>query len=146
MSTEERLQILEEGAKGLNAGDWDAYGRVFAEGVIVRSPGQEGPAVGRAARVQVVRGLMEAFPDGVVEVTGTFGQGDLMCVGCTFTGTHTGPLEGPDGSIVPPTNARVDFPYCLVMRFEGGEVVELHEYYDQLELLVPLGLLQPAGS
>jgi hypothetical protein len=32
------------------------------------------------------------------------------------------------------------------MRFEGGEVVELHEYYDQLELLVPLGLLQPAGS
>ena len=146
MSTEQRLHVLEEGAKGLNAGDWDAYGRVFAEDVVLYSPGQQGPARGRAARVKLVRELMEAFPDGVVEVTSTFGQGDLICVECTFAGTHTGPLIAPDGSTVPPTNARVDFPYCLVMRFEGDEVVELHEYYDQLEILMPLGILEPTGA
>jgi ketosteroid isomerase-like protein len=146
MTIEQRLHVLEEGAKGLNAGDWDAYGRVFAEDVLVHSPGQGGPVKGRAARVQVVRELMEAFPDGVVEVTGTFGQDDFICVECTFAGTHTGPLAAPDGSTIPPTTQRVDFPYCLVMRFEGDEVVELHEYYDQLEILMPLGVLAPAGA
>jgi hypothetical protein len=32
------------------------------------------------------------------------------------------------------------------MRFAGDEVVELHEYYDQLEILMPLGLLRSAGA
>jgi ketosteroid isomerase-like protein len=146
MSTEARQHLLEQAVKGMNARDWEAYGRVFAEDVVVSTPGASEPVRGRAARVQSIAALMEAFPDGIVETTRSFATGDLNCVECMFIGTHTGPLTAADGSVVPATNARVRFPYCVIMRFEGDEVVEVHEYYDQLELLLPLGLMKPAGA
>ena len=140
MSTEERQNLLDQEVKGMNARDWETCGRVFAEDVIVSTPGEPEPVRGRAARVRSIEDLMEAFPDGVVETTRSFAHGDLVCVECMFAGTHTGPLKAADGSIVPATNTRVSFPYCVIMRFEGDEVAEVHEYYDQLDLLVPLGL------
>ena len=30
---------------------------------------------------------------------------------------------------------------CMVCKFEAGEITELHEYYDQLDLLMQLGLM-----
>lgn len=144
MGTEERQHLLDQAIKGLNARDWDAYGRMFAEDVVVYSPGSREPALGRAARVRWVEDLIQAFPDGVVEVTGSFGQGDRLCAEFAFAGTHTGPLKGPGGT-VPPTNARVEFPYCITYVYQGDEAVEIREYFDQLELLMPLGLLKPAG-
>jgi len=146
MSTEERRQLLDQAVKGMNARDWGTYGRVFAEDVVVSTPGEPEPVRGRAARVRSIADLMEAFPDGTVETTRTFAVGDLVCVECMFTGTHTGPLKTPDGSSVHATHQRVRFPYCVIMRFEGDEVAEVHEYYDQLELLLPLGLMRPTGA
>ena len=145
MSTAERQHLLDLAIKGLNARDWDAYGRMFAEGVVVYSPGSKEPSTGREARVQWVRDLIEGFPDGIVEVTGSFGQGDRLCAEFAFAGTHTGPLKGAGGT-VPPTNARVEFPYCITYVYESDEAVEVREYFDQLELLMPLGLLQPVSS
>jgi ketosteroid isomerase-like protein len=145
MSTEERQHLLDLAIKGLNARDWEAYGRLFAEDVVVYSPGSAEPSRGREARVRWVRDLIQAFPDGTVEITGSFGQGDRMCAEFLFAGTHTGPLETP-GGVVEPTNARVAFPYCISYVYEGDEAVEIREYFDQLELLMPLGLLAPAGA
>jgi ketosteroid isomerase-like protein len=144
MSLEGRLHLLEQAIKGLNARDWDAYGRMFAEDVVVYSPGSREPSRGRAARVQWVVDLIGAFPDGVVELKGAFGQGDHLCAEFAFAGNHTGPLKVPDGE-VPPTNARVEFPYCIAYDYEGDEATEVREYFDQLELLMPLGLLRPVG-
>jgi predicted ester cyclase len=145
MSTEERVHLLEQAIKGLNARDWEAYGRMFAENVAVYSPGSKEPSMGRAARVQWVVDLIRAFPDGIVELKTTFGQGDHLCAEFAFAGTHTGPLKTPGGD-VPPTNARVEFPYCIAYDYEGELAAEVREYFDQLELLLPLGLMKPAGS
>ena len=32
-------------------------------------------------------------------------------------------------------------PYCMVMKFKDGQVSELYEYYDQLNLMTQLGLI-----
>lgn len=145
MGIEERRHMLEQAIKGLNARDWDAYGQMFAEDVAVFSPGAKEPSIGRAARVQWVIDLIEAFPDGAVELKGMFGEGDHLCAEFAFGGTHTGPLKTPGGD-VPPTNARVEFPYIIAYEYEGDLAREVREYYDQLELLLPLGLMKPAGA
>jgi predicted ester cyclase len=88
----------------------------------------------------MVQGIMDAFPDGQVEVERAFGQGDLGCLQVRFEGTHTGPLAGSGGAEIPPTGRRVEFPYCIVVRFEDGKAVELDEYYDQLDLLTQIGV------
>ncbi len=145
MSVGQGERLVERALQALNDRDWDSYGRVFAEALVTHAPGLPAPTKGRAARVLWVQGIIQAFPDGRVEKKQSFGQGDWLCAELMFAGTHTGPLQGPGGSAVPATNRTVRFPYCLVLRFEGAEVTELHEYFDQLELLTQLGLM-PARS
>ena len=141
MSIERYELAVDQAVRALNARDWETYGQLWAQSLVTHAPGLGEPAKGRDARVQWVQGLMEAFPDGRVEKKQSFGHGDRLCVELTFAGTHKGPLLGPSGNATPATNKRVRFPYCLILKFDGGEVTELHEYYDQLELLTQLGLM-----
>ncbi len=114
-----------EAAQAINERDWDAYGDLFSEDLVMQTPSLPGISKGREARVALVKGIMDAFPDGNVEMVRSFGQGDWACLEVRFTGT----AAVSDGEEAPVT---VDFPYCIVMRFEDGKVAELNEYYDQL--------------
>ena len=71
----------------------------------------------------------------------SFGKGDWACLEVLFTGTHTGPMQGADGAVIPATNKSIKTSYCMVMKFEGGLVSELNEYFDQLGWLAQLGLM-----
>ncbi len=135
-------RFVAEGERSINARDWEAYGRLFAESLVMQAPGLPEPMRGRDARVKMVQGIIEAFPDGQVEVRRSFGQGDLGCLEVIFTGTHTGPLASSGGETIPATDKPLRYPYCIVMKFENGEVTELNDYYDQLEILKQLGLMQ----
>lgn len=134
-------RFVEIGESSIGARDWEAYGSVFAEDLQMVTPALPGITIGRNARVQFVQGIVESFPDGVVEVQRYFGKGDWACVEVLFTGTHTGPMPGADGSVIPATHKSVKWPYCMVMKFEDGLVSQLFEYYDQLDLLNQLGVM-----
>ena len=45
---------------------------------------------------------------------------------------------------VAPTGRRVQLPFCVVAKFEGGKLAHEHIYWDQASLLVQVGLLDPA--
>lgn len=132
--------FAEEGARAIQAGDWEAYGRIFAPDLAMTAPGLSETMRGREARVQYVQGIMRAFPDGTVEVQNAFGHGDWACLQVMFSGTNTGPLATPDGGEIPPTGKSVRFPYCVVARFKDGEAIQIDEYFDQLALLTQLGV------
>lgn len=133
-------RFTSEGGRAIADRDWQAYGELFAEDLAMRTPGLPGTVTGRHVRVAMVQGIIDAFPDGQVEVERAFGQGDLGCLQVRFEGTHTGPLAGSGGAEIPPTGKHVEFLYCIVVRFEQGLVVELDEYYDQLDLLTQIGV------
>jgi len=133
-------RFIARGARAVNERDWDAYGRLFSNDLVMRTPGLPGITNGREARVELVKGIVAPFPDGRVDVERAITQGDWSCLQLRFSGTHTEPMATPDGGEIPPTDKSVDMPYCLVAKFEDGEVVEVHEYYDQLDLLAQLGL------
>lgn len=141
MSREQNDRAVDQAVTALNARDWGTYGRLWAESLVTHAPGLGEPTKGRAARVQWMQGFLEAFPDGRIEKRQSFGDGDRLCVELTFAGTHKGPLLGPRGNAIPATNRRVRFQSCLVLRFDGEEVIELHEYFDQIEMLTQLGLV-----
>ena len=133
-------QFSKEGGRAIADRDWRAYGELFSEDLAMRTPGLPGTVTGRHVRVALVQGIMDAFPDGHASVERAFGQGNLGCLQIRFEGTHTGPLASSGGAEIPPTGSRVEFPYCIVVRFEDGKVVELDEYYDQLDLLAQIGV------
>ncbi len=135
MKIEQKRLLEDQAVRALNARDWETYGRLFAESLVAHVPGLAEPVKGRDARVKWAQAFLEAFPDCRVETRQSFGQGDRLCVELSFTGTHTGPLRRPGEKIIAATNKAVRFPFCLILQFESGEVKELHEYFDQLELL-----------
>lgn len=63
-----------------------------------------------------------------------------MVVQFDFRGTHTGPLQGPNGEI-PPTGRAVDVPVCDVFQLRNGKAVGVHSYFDAATLMTQLGLL-----
>lgn len=134
-------QYYDAGARAINTGEWEAYGSIYSEDLLMVAPGFPGPTTGRDVRVKLAKGLVNAFPDARVERLRSFGQGDWACFEVMFAGTHTGPMPGPDGTEIPATNKPVKFPYCMVVKFKDGQCSELYEYYDQLDMLTQLGLM-----
>ncbi len=57
-----------------------------------------------------------------------------------MTGTHTGPLAMPDGKTIPATNKSFRVRFLEVLKWEGGQIVEEHAYYDVLGWMAQLGL------
>ena len=139
---QDATRYIHGGVDAINGRDWEGYGSYFADDVRMRFPGAiDGSVSGRAARIDFVKGIIRAFPDGKIAAVRAFGQGDRACCQFTFNGRHDGPLGNPDGSDTPPTGRTAAFPYCVVARFEDGLIVELDEYFDRLEMLAQLGLV-----
>ena len=138
---EDAERYIDGAVQTVNARDWDGYGAFFAEDVAMRFPGAiDGSVSGRAARVDFVKGIIRAFPDGRISRVRVFGMGEWGCCQFAFEGTNTGPLGNPDGTDTPATGKPAAFPYCVVARFHDGVIVEFDEYFDRLEMLGQLGL------
>lgn len=57
----------------------------------------------------------------------------------TWTGTHTGPLDGPAGTVAP-TGKKQTTRSGWVMEFESGRVKSSRHYFDMLSFLQQLGV------
>jgi hypothetical protein len=69
------------------------------------------------------------------------GQGDWTCSVARFTGTMKGPMKGPDGKEIPPTNKSFEVEFCTVARWKDGEIVEEKLFYDLLGLMKQIGVM-----
>jgi predicted ester cyclase len=84
--------------------------------------------------------LGTAFPDYHLELRQAFGEGEWLAVRLHTTGTMTGPLMLSDGTKVPPTGRTIEQDWTALVRFEGDKIAAFDEFYDQLTLMVQLGL------
>jgi predicted ester cyclase len=86
-------------------------------------------------------GFQDAFPDNRVLLHRLIDGGDDAAVEATFEGTHTGVLAGADGTCIEATGSRVSVPFVSVYRCEHGRISGHRLYFDQLELLGQLGVM-----
>lgn len=76
-----------------------------------------------------------AFPDCHFTIDQLVGEGDMVSMSYTFSGTHTGPLQD-----AAPTGKRVSVKGVSVSRVVDGKSVEEHVVWDTHGLLQQLGL------
>lgn len=86
---------------------------------------------------ELYQGYVTAFPDCQFTIDALIGEGDMVSLSYTFSGTHTGPLQD-----VPPTGRRVSVAGVSVSRFVDGRSVEETVVWDQLGILQQLGLAE----
>ena len=139
MSVQDNIRITKAALEAFEAHDMDRFVSYMSESVLDYVPGRSEPLRGRDAVREDNIGFLAMYPDVTYEITQIFGNGDMVCAQGIVKGTNTGPLPGPDGKQLPPTNKSFRVPACFVAKIENGKISEIYEYLDRLEFSAQLG-------
>lgn len=142
MTQHESMSVIDEVEGALTGKDLDRFVNLHAESVVLHSPDSPEPRKGRTALREWYGGFLNAFPDLQAKRERAVAQGEWVFVEYMVTGTHKGPLPGPEGQMIPPTNKPVVVKNVSVYRVQGGKVTEVREYFDQLGFMMQLGLMK----
>lgn len=115
----------------------DALDEVLAEDVVLRQPGEE-EIRGIDGYKESIQTYKKAFPDMTVDVHDMFVDDDVVITHFTLSGTHEGEIEGIEA-----TGNTVENSGMTINRFEDGKAVEDINYWDNLDFLQQLGVMEP---
>ena len=123
-----------------NRHDTDTLVSLFTADAVVYAPNSPEPLKGRDAIRADMENWFTAFPDGQLKFVQILGEGDTGAVEAEMSGTNTGPLVGPMGTI-PPTNRSVSIRGAAFARFNAQEqFVEERRYFDIASMMAQLGI------
>ena len=89
--------------------------------MVARITGNAKPIHGRAAHASAMDAMVQAFPDVHIDNDPyplQFGQGDWMTVLTRATGTFSGEMTLPDGTVIPGTGKSFDLTFSSTARWE----------------------------
>jgi len=130
----------------VNAHDLNPIGDMYTQDCEFTWPGF--PTMkGRQAVVAFYAQIFGAFPDVHVAITKIVEQGNDVAVEYESVATNAGPLPLPTGPL-PATNKRLVIKAVSIATVDAeGRITSQREYFDQVEILVQLGLMPaPAGA
>ena len=135
-------KVLDRYVELYNAGDLDGVMDLYAENATQLMP--DGTFEGRNTIRERLAQELHAFSDLAHRVVSYVEGGDAFADEWVFVGTHSGPVVLPDGTEVPPTGKRVEVPGMELVMMRDGKIVLDNLYYDNLAVVVQLGLLPQA--
>jgi len=59
-----------------------------------------------------------------------FGRGDWITVVTNSTGTFTGEMTLPDGTVIPPTGKAFDVEFGQTTKWDGDQLIVISAFYD----------------
>jgi ketosteroid isomerase-like protein len=144
MANEERnMQLMQTLDDAWNAQDLATFNKRHRKEVVVRWPGKP-PTNGIDAHQQEAIDFFKAFPDQHLvnrPYRVFFANGDWTCSIAHFTGTMTGPMQGADGKVIPPTGKGFDVDFCTVAHWDNdGQIIEENLFYDLVTFMHQIGL------
>ncbi|MBM3214111.1 ester cyclase [Candidatus Poribacteria bacterium] len=121
--------------KVMNGRNVDAMDAIIAPGWVTHVPGPNRTKEGVKARLA---GILEAFPDLKMNVEFAMVDGDSVLVRWSAKGTNTGPLMGME-----PTGKAAEVTGITIARIGGGMIHENWENWDEMGMMMQLGLIPP---
>ena len=133
---------VEKFADAINRHDLDTMIGMWAPDAEIHDPSAPEAIKGKEAIRQNLGSWLQAFPDMKFEVVEpVLSEGNSVGFQVRLSGTHTGDLVGPQGT-VPPTNKAMQFVGVGFWRFNSqGLIAEERRYYDTAGLMRQLGLV-----
>ncbi|MEK7424437.1 MAG: ester cyclase [Actinomycetota bacterium] len=135
--------VVEAKVAAANQRDWDRWEALHAADVERSAPDLDEPLHGAAALRGAIERLVASMPDYRLSLVDLVDGGDTFAVTVHASGTMTEPFVTSDGAEIPGTGAHFEQDWVAVGRLECGLIAEWHEFYDQYDLFVQLGFLQP---
>jgi steroid delta-isomerase-like uncharacterized protein len=122
-----------------NAHDEKALNTLHADHIKFEAPGGFKANTSHEATAYAMNWL-KAFPNGKMTVRNEIVSTPWIVQEVVMEGTHTGPLDGPNGT-VQPTHKKIVSKGVQLLRIENGKIVETRIYFDMLDQMTQLGLL-----
>ena len=122
-----------------NAHDERALNALHADNIKFDAPGGFKAANAHEATAYAMRWL-KGFPNGKMTVRNEIVSAPWIVQEIIMEGTHTGPLEGPTGT-VQPTHKKVVGKGVQLLRIENGKIAEARIYFDLLDQMTQLDLI-----
>jgi steroid delta-isomerase-like uncharacterized protein len=142
MSRREILDRADEALAAWNRGDAAGVVANMADDVIWRDVALGMPMQGPEALEQAAQAYMDAFPDLHVTVNSYTVDGPRLAQEWTSTGTHQGEIMG-----IAPTGRWVQtFGALITTCDDDGQVIEGSVYWNPLEMLRQLGLMDAVAG
>ncbi len=142
MSLEENKAIVRKVTEAENNRDLTVIKELISPTYINQSNQIRGPEGYR----QFLTKLFKAFPNWHETIEDMVAEGDKVCVRLKIdTGVHAGDFDLL-GIRVPPTGKRSTVKSIQIWRVVDGKVVEAEGVYDELDLLIQVGLIEPIGE
>jgi hypothetical protein len=136
------LELMKKGDDAFNARDTATLDIIHHPDMIAFVPGEAQPIYGRAAHSMFIKQFIRMFPDAHVHTPYPikFGSGDWITVVTNTTGTFTGEMKLPDGSIVPPTGKAFGVEFAQTTKWKGDQLIQIAAFWDAALVARQIGL------
>ena len=127
------LALMKKGDDAFNARDLAAVDAVHHPEMIAYITGLAEPVYGRKAHAAAMAQMLRIFPDMHVHSDPypiQFGSGDWITVVTRATGTFTGEMALPDGTVIAPTGKAFDVEFGQTSKWDGDRLVIISAFWD----------------
>ena len=142
-SVAHKLRLMKRADDGYNARDWDDFlGTMQSEDVVVHQIGAP-TTRGRDAHRKDMEMWIGAFPDMRVHNDPydiQFGQGDWTVAMGRLSGTFTGQLNLPDGTVVEPTGKAFETFFTTIGHWKNEQLDIQYVLYDAQDIMAQIGV------
>jgi len=127
------LTLMKKGDDAFNARDFAAVDEVHHPDMIAYITGLAEPVYGKEAHTAAMQQFLRSFPDMHVYCDPypiQFGRGDWITVVTRATGTFTGGMTMPDGTVISPTGKAFDVEFGQTTKWDGDQLIEISAFWD----------------
>jgi hypothetical protein len=127
------LALMKKGDDAFNARDFAAVDAVHHRDMVAYITGLAEPVYGKEAHSAAMQQMLRIFPD--IHVYSDpypiqFGSGDWITVVTNATGTFTGELTLPDGTVIAPTGKSFDVEFGQTSKWNGDQLIIISAFWD----------------
>ena len=137
------LALMKKGDDAFNDRDFAVLNAIHHPDMVAYVTGNADPIYGSAAHAAMVRQMFRIFPDVRVHndpYPVQFGSGDWITVVTRTTGTFTGEMTLPDGTVVPPTGKAFDLDFGQTSKWHGDQLIAISAFWDSALQAKQIGL------
>ena len=137
------LALMKKGDDAFNARDWATVDTVHHPDMIAYITGLAEPVYGKQAHGEAMRQFLRIFPDMHVYSDPypiQFGGGDWITVVTNATGTFSGEMALPDGTVIPPTGKAFDVEFGQTTKWDGDQLIVISGFWDAAAQRQQIGL------
>ena len=139
MSPQSPVDAAKASVIAFNAKNWDQVKETVTPTVVYDEVGTHRRITGVNNVIEAWKGWATALPDSKATFEREVFSGNTVTLELTWRGTHTGPLQTPNGEIAP-TGRKIELRAVQVVDVADGKAQSIRQYFDMATLFDQLGV------